>query len=53
MRLALIFSLLLFTVLSQAAVYKWIDKDGKVHYSDKPIENSDVVEFKSNTQNQS
>lgn len=52
MRLALIFSLLLFTVMSHAAVYKWIDKDGKIHYSDKPITNSEVVEFKSNTQNQ-
>ena len=22
----------------QAKVYKWIDKDGKVHYSDKPVD---------------
>ncbi|WP_299794981.1 DUF4124 domain-containing protein [uncultured Shewanella sp.] len=52
MRLALIFCLLLFTWVTQATVYKWVDKDGKVHYSDKPISNSEVVEFKSNTQNQ-
>ncbi|WP_076415285.1 DUF4124 domain-containing protein [Shewanella sp. UCD-KL12] len=52
MRTAVIMALLLLTTLAQAAVYKWVDKDGKVHYSDKPIENSQAVEFKSNTQNQ-
>ncbi len=44
--------LLFFTLFAQATVYKWVDKDGKIHYSDKPIENSETVEFKSNTQNQ-
>ncbi|QDO86181.1 DUF4124 domain-containing protein [Shewanella psychropiezotolerans] len=52
MRLSLTISLLFFTLFAQATVYKWVDKDGKIHYSDKPIENSEAVEFKSNTQNQ-
>ena len=51
MRFAVIIFLLFFTVLAHSAVYKWVDKDGKVHYSDKPVENSEAVEFKSNTQN--
>jgi len=40
-RLPLIFAAiasLLFTPINQAEVYKWTDKEGKVHYSDKPIE---------------
>ncbi|MEI6859254.1 MAG: DUF4124 domain-containing protein [Shewanella sp.] len=52
MRFYLMALLLLFTLFAQATVYKWVDQDGKVHYSDKPIENSEVVEFNSNTQNQ-
>ncbi|WP_394390039.1 DUF4124 domain-containing protein [Shewanella woodyi] len=52
MRLLLTFFLLAFTLASSAAVYKWVDKDGKTHFSDKPIANSEEVEFKSNTQNQ-
>ncbi|MPY26523.1 DUF4124 domain-containing protein [Shewanella sp. YLB-07] len=52
MRLSITIFLLFFTLFAQATVYKWVDKDGKIHYSDKPIENSEAVEFKSNTQNQ-
>ncbi len=52
MRIPLIIALTFLTMFAHAAVYKWVDKDGKVHYSDKPIENSQAVEFKSNTQNQ-
>ncbi|QLE87321.1 MULTISPECIES: DUF4124 domain-containing protein [Shewanella] len=51
MRTAVIMALLLLTTLAQATVYKWVDKDGKVHYSDEPVENATAVEFKSNTQN--
>lgn len=32
----LLLSLLIATAGAQAAVYRWVDKDGKVHYSDKP-----------------
>ncbi|SQH74259.1 conserved exported protein of unknown function [Shewanella benthica] len=52
MRFSLTIFLLFFTLFAQATVYKWVDKDGKIYYSDKPIENSETVEFKSNTQNQ-
>ncbi|WP_170308354.1 DUF4124 domain-containing protein [Parashewanella tropica] len=36
MRNGLVLCLLLLSLPAMAAVYKWIDKDGKVHYSDKP-----------------
>ncbi|ABO25425.1 conserved hypothetical protein [Shewanella loihica PV-4] len=52
MRPILLFTLLLMTLGAQAAIYKWVDKDGKVHYSDTPVENSTQVEFKENTENQ-
>lgn len=52
MRFSLTLSLLFFALCAQATVYKWTDKDGKIHYSDKPIENAEAVEFSSNTQNQ-
>ncbi|QSX29908.1 DUF4124 domain-containing protein [Shewanella cyperi] len=45
-------TLLLLAGLCQAAVYKWVDKDGKVHYSDEPKGDAQLVEPKENTQNQ-
>ncbi|MCG8435414.1 MAG: DUF4124 domain-containing protein [Gammaproteobacteria bacterium] len=29
--------------VSYGAVYRWVDEDGKVHYSDKPVENAEQV----------
>ncbi|MCG8435415.1 MAG: DUF4124 domain-containing protein [Gammaproteobacteria bacterium] len=29
-----------------AQVYRWVDEDGKVHYSDKPVENAERVEMR-------
>ena len=52
MRALPLIGLLLVSLFAQAAVYKWVDKDGKVHYSDEPQTNSQVVELKENTQNQ-
>jgi hypothetical protein len=52
MRTLLMFILMLLAASATAAIYKWVDKDGKVHYSDTPIENAQPVEFKENTQNQ-
>ncbi|QYJ85935.1 DUF4124 domain-containing protein [Shewanella mesophila] len=52
MRPLLFAILMLLTASATAAIYKWVDKDGKVHYSDSPIENAQAVEFKSNTENQ-
>ncbi len=51
MRTRLLIILLLLPMFAYATVYKWVDKEGKVHYSDTPIENAQAVEFKSNTQN--
>ena len=28
---------------AQAAVYKWVDQNGKTHYSDKPVQNAEQV----------
>ena len=51
MRIALILLILLSTMFAHATVYKWVDENGKVHFSDEPIKNAEVVEFKENTQN--
>jgi hypothetical protein len=45
-------ALLALCLTAQAAVYKWVDKDGKVHYSDKPQENAEVVDLKETSTNQ-
>lgn len=37
----LLFTILIFTIYitsAQSQVYKWVDENGKVHYSDKPID---------------
>ena len=52
MRAFTLFSLLLLSLFAQATVYKWVDKDGKVHYSDEPHPNAEVVELKEKTLNQ-
>ncbi|MCS6129063.1 DUF4124 domain-containing protein [Shewanella baltica] len=52
MRSLTLIGLVLFSMLVQATVYKWIDKDGKVHYSDEPQPNAQVVELKEKTLNQ-
>jgi hypothetical protein len=51
MRLTLMIILMAVTLISHATVYKWIDEDGVVHYTDEPVNNSEVVQFKSNTEN--
>jgi hypothetical protein len=52
MRSFTLIGLMLFSMLAQATVYKWVDKDGKVHYSDEPQPNAQVVELKDKTLNQ-
>lgn len=52
MRLFTLIGLLLLSLFAQATVYKWIDKDGKVHYSDEPHPNAEIVELKEKTLNQ-
>lgn len=51
MRILLVVALLLVSISSMAAVYRWVDENGKVHYSDEPIPNAELVELKDNTQN--
>ena len=36
---------LLFSFVSQAGVYKWIDENGKIHYSDTPVASQPSVEM--------
>ena len=39
--------LILASFVAEAKVYKWTDKNGKVHYSDKPFDqNSEEIELK-------
>ncbi|MCU7994364.1 DUF4124 domain-containing protein [Shewanella glacialipiscicola] len=52
MRSLTLIGLMLFSMLAQAVVYKWVDKDGKVHYSDEPQPNAQIVELKDKTLNQ-
>ncbi|MGL5048663.1 MAG: DUF4124 domain-containing protein [Shewanella sp.] len=52
MRSLPLIGLMLFSMLAQATVYKWVDKDGKVHYSDEPQPNAQIVELKDKTLNQ-
>lgn len=47
----LLFTLLLVSISSTAAVYRWVDENGKVHYSDEAKPNAELVEVKENTQN--
>ncbi|MFQ6372022.1 DUF4124 domain-containing protein [Shewanella sp. YIC-542] len=44
--------LCLLSMAVQATVYKWVDKDGNVHYSDQPHTNAQQVQLGSNTDNQ-
>ena len=36
-------SLLLSISISHAEIYKWVDEQGKVHYGDKPVSNSETL----------
>ncbi|NKF52160.1 DUF4124 domain-containing protein [Shewanella sp. WXL01] len=51
MRLLLLISLITISLSSVAAVYRWVDENGKVHYSDEPRENATEVQLNDNTQN--
>lgn len=44
MRAAFLVLLLCLTPLSQAAIYRWVDESGKVHFSDKQPENNAPTE---------
>ena len=45
MRSLLILAILAFGAASAAEVYRWTDKDGQVHYSDRPREGAERIEI--------
>ncbi|WP_428606461.1 DUF4124 domain-containing protein [Sedimenticola sp.] len=45
MKKLLFFSLIAFTLASQAAIYKWVDSRGEVHYSDTPTRDAEEVQL--------
>ncbi|MBR9728097.1 DUF4124 domain-containing protein [Shewanella intestini] len=51
MRLIILITLLTLSFSSFAAVYRWVDENGKVHYSDEPQSNASEMELNKNTQN--
>lgn len=51
MRHLLYLTFMLASAFAQANVYKWVDKDGKVHYSDEPQANAQLVELNEKTFN--
>ncbi|MFC1518450.1 DUF4124 domain-containing protein [Pseudomonadota bacterium] len=54
MRLTLLITLILCSVIfsiGHATVYRWVDEQGNVHYSDQPRENAEQIELSENTQN--
>ncbi|MGX9462151.1 DUF4124 domain-containing protein [Shewanella sp. A14] len=51
MRLILLISLLIISTNIAATVYRWVDENGKVHYSDEPKQNAQAINLNENTQN--
>ncbi|AZG74991.1 DUF4124 domain-containing protein [Shewanella livingstonensis] len=51
MRLIILIGLLLLSAQSFATVYRWVDENGKVHYSDEAKNNAEAVDLNENTQN--
>ncbi len=45
MRIPLFISFFLFSALVSAGLYKWVDSDGMVHYSDRPVEHAEELGF--------
>jgi hypothetical protein len=45
MRLIAIFVALLLVQPALAQVYRWVDEDGVVHYTDRPVEGAEVVDL--------
>ncbi|MGI2261096.1 DUF4124 domain-containing protein [Shewanella sp. GXUN23E] len=47
----LLLTLALLSLPLQASVYRWVDEQGVVHYSDTPVEGAVIIELKENTHN--
>ncbi len=43
--LPLVIGSLFASMAAQATIYKWVDENGQVHYSDKPQRDAETVEF--------
>lgn len=43
--------LALLSICAHGTIYKWVDRDGKVHFSDQPHPNAEQVQLHENTQN--
>ena len=39
--------------IAQAEIYKWVDEDGKVHFSDRPAENSNQINLQTDSSKKS
>lgn len=50
-KLLIFTSLVAFSAVSQCEIYKWVDKDGKTHFSDKPPKDKQVKASKQNLDN--
>ena len=48
MRILILIGLLLLSAQSLATVYRWVDENGKVHYSDEAKKNAEAVDLKEN-----
>lgn len=42
-RLTMLFVLLLASAAGVAQIYKWVDEDGVIHYSDQPAEGAEII----------
>ncbi len=45
MRFPLLFLLLSLSMLASAEIYKWTDANGRVHFTDQPVDNAETVEL--------
>lgn len=50
-KLLIFIALITFSALGQCAIYKWVDKDGKTHFSDKPPKDKQIKATKQSLDN--
>lgn len=48
MKFIILLLIVFYPVVSFAAVYKWVDESGRVHYSDTPVKGAEVKQFNNN-----
>jgi len=52
MRLCLLIFTLFISPFTYGTIYKWVDKNGQIHFTDQPVEGATVVKLNDNTRNQ-